>query len=201
MVSKAASSLRKVSELVNHLLDTTRIQSGRLLIHFEPLSLNALLHEVIDHFHPLTARHTLTLIEDEGATQMRVMGDRSRLEQVLNNLLDNAVKYSPAGGPIQVTLSPMGDEAVISVSDRGIGVPAAQQPWLFDRLFRAHNAPSTHYGGLGLGLYISRDIIDRHQGRIWMQSEEGRGSTFFIALPRLVAAHVGAEERSQAPAH
>jgi two-component system sensor histidine kinase VicK len=117
----------------------------------------------------------------------QVVGDPYRLEQVVANLLENAIKYSPNGGTIRVALEDRGDVVLLSVSDPGIGIPADQQEHLFERYFRARNVSTHSYGGLGLGLYICRDIVERHHGRIWVESEVGRGSTFHVALPTLGA--------------
>lgn len=125
-------------------------------------------------------------------------GDPYRLEQVIANLLENALKYSLDGGTIHVSLEPRGDTALLSVSDPGIGIPADQQQHLFERYFRARNVSPRSYGGLGLGLYICRDIVARHGGRIWVESEVDRGSTFYVALPTLPSAQAQPE---QAPSH
>jgi signal transduction histidine kinase len=102
---------------------------------------------------------------------------------VLVNLLENALKYSPGGGDIAVNIAREQDRAVVSVADRGIGIPADDIEHLFQRYYRAPNASSRNYGGLGLGLYISQEIVRQHGGSIWAQSQVGEGSTFFFALP------------------
>jgi signal transduction histidine kinase len=113
--------------------------------------------------------------------------DPRRMEQVLSNLLGNAIKYSPAGGAIEITLQEDGETktALLSVRDAGIGIPTDQQARIFGRFERADNARAHGIGGTGLGLYLCREIVERHEGRIWFESVEGEGSTFFIALPIL----------------
>src|SRR5205085_1626533 len=103
-------------------------------------------------------------------------------------IVDNAVKYSAAGGRVHVELATHAEVALVSISDEGIGIPKDQQEHLFDRYFRASNNSPQSYGGLGLGLYISRDIVEKHGGHIWVESEVGKGSTFRIALPLHLAA-------------
>ena len=117
--------------------------------------------------------------------QILVAVDRGRIEQVLSNLLSNAIKYNPEGGSIAVTLGQEdGANAILlSVQDHGIGIPAREQARLFGRFVRAENALSQGIGGTGLGLYLCRELIEWHGGRIWFISTEGAGSTFFISLP------------------
>jgi signal transduction histidine kinase len=131
-------------------------------------------HHRIDYVHPPEPVH--------------IRGDPYRLEQVIANLVENALKYSAGDSTVRVTLDVNDDFALLSVADEGIGIPRDQQEQLFERYFRARNVSVTSYGGLGLGLYISRDIVERHGGRIWVESEVGRGSTFYVALPLLNAA-------------
>jgi signal transduction histidine kinase len=112
-----------------------------------------------------------------------VTGDRDRLEQVLGNLLENAVKYSPDGSDITVTVDDRGDSFVTAVCDRGIGIPADELGQVFERFHRGRQVSSTNYGGLGLGLYITKQIIERHGGAIWVESREGQGTSFYFSLP------------------
>jgi CheY-like chemotaxis protein/anti-sigma regulatory factor (Ser/Thr protein kinase) len=112
-----------------------------------------------------------------------VRGDRERLEQVLVNLIQNAIKYTPLGGPIVVRVERVGSEGRVSVSDPGIGVPKEEQPRLFQRFFRAANATTRNYGGLGIGLYVSNEIVKQHGGRFEVESESDAGSTFTFYVP------------------
>ncbi|HEY0839879.1 MAG TPA: ATP-binding protein, partial [Vulgatibacter sp.] len=181
---KARNSLDRLAALVNDLLDASRVQARRLTLRFEPVLLNDLVMEQMAAAETLTTKHEL--VTDVPQEPVRVMGEKARLEQVLANLLENAIKYSPRGGTIRVELhADPAHEAVIAVSDSGVGIPKDQIPLLFDRFFRARNISSRSYGGLGLGLYIVHDIVEHHGGRIWVESEVGVGSTFSIALPLL----------------
>ena len=107
------------------------------------------------------------------------------MKQVLSNLISNAIKYSPEGGPIEVTIAEdiERQEALLSVRDHGIGIPAQQQAQVFHRFVQADNARAYGIEGTGLGLYLCRALVERHEGRIWFESVEGQGSTFFIRLP------------------
>jgi signal transduction histidine kinase len=130
-----------------------------------------------------TARHVLTF--ESALSSLIVEIDSMRIEQVLANLLGNAVKYSPQGGPIEVALREEDEPhaALLSVRDQGIGIPAREQAHLFGRFVRAHNARATEIAGTGLGLYLSREFVERHGGRLWFESIEGVGSTFSLSLP------------------
>jgi len=182
---KALAQVTRLSGLINDLLDTSRIQAGRLELRHEPVSLRELTHEVLADLRTVSPQHTLEY--EEPGEPLLIEGDRSRLAQVLVNLLENALKYSPTGGTIRVHVERDGAQALVSVSDSGIGIPPDQKAHLFERFFRARNAPISGFGGLGLGLYISRDIVERHGGRIWVESEVGHGSTFRFTLPVLEA--------------
>lgn len=194
-VTKARSSLDRLASLINDLLDASRVQARRLTIRLEPVSLSEVVSRQAAAAETLSERHRFVTSRTEQAVW--VMGEEARLEQVLNNLIENAIKYSPKGGTVGVTLAVENGEAVVSVADQGVGIPPDQLGRLFDRFFRARNISAASYGGLGLGLYIVRDIIDHHGGRVWVESEPGVGSTFYVALPLL---SVGPERPAPPPA-
>ncbi|MDY7225903.1 PAS domain-containing sensor histidine kinase [Hyalangium rubrum] len=185
----ARQHLLRLTALINDLLDASRIESGRLALHPQPTRLDTLVEHVI-HVTEGThdAEHRIEF--QPPAAPAQVLGDPYRLEQVIANLLENALKYSPDGGTIHVALEPRGELVLLTVRDPGIGIPPDQQERLFERYFRARNVSTHSYGGLGLGLYICRDIVERHGGSIWVESEVGRGSTFYVALPTLPATPV-----------
>ncbi|NBD10474.1 PAS domain-containing sensor histidine kinase [Corallococcus silvisoli] len=182
----ARHQLTRLTGLINDLLDASRIEAGRLALHPEDTRFDQLVEHTLASLGGQRGNHVFDF--ERPPRTISVHGDAYRLEQVVLNLLENALKYSPDGGTIRVRLSVDEDVAVLSVKDPGIGIPEDQQRQLFDRYFRARNASSRSYGGLGLGLYISRDIVERHGGRIWVESEPGQGSTFYVALPTLAAA-------------
>ncbi len=175
----------RLVELTEDLLDVTRLQAGRLAVQVDPTDLVALTRRVVTRLQMTTARHTLSLVTPLEHLVAQV--DPRRMEQVLSNLIGNAIKYSPAGGSIEVTI---GEEeqahaALLCVSDHGIGIPAQQHLLVFGRFARADNARAYGIGGTGLGLYLCRELVERHGGRVWFESVEGQGSTFFVALPLL----------------
>ena len=176
------STLRMV-ELIDDLLDVTRLQAGRLELYVEPTNLLDLVRRVIKKLQITTERHKLVL--HTSLEHLIVNLDPRRMEQVLNNIIGNAIKYSPEDGHIDITLSEDCKQqlALLSIQDRGIGIPLQQQARIFGRFMRAENAQMQGIGGTGLGLYLSRELVERHSGRIWFESIEGKGSTFYIALP------------------
>ncbi|MCL5957723.1 MAG: ATP-binding protein, partial [Chloroflexi bacterium] len=181
---RALRAIEKQSDrlvhLIDELLEVSRLNVGQLELHRESVDLGHLAGQIIDHLSVTTEKHRLRL---QCQRPVLVEADSGRVEQVLVNLLTNAIKYSPDGGDIDVAILPRESEVVISVRDRGIGIPRARQVQLFEPFYRAHRGAQQDFGGIGLGLYISRQIIERHGGDMWMHSEEGAGSTFHFTLP------------------
>lgn len=184
---------RRLSLLVNDLLDVSRIRAGRLDLKLESVDLGQVAREAVERFGP-EARQAgcqLRLGVDEA-----VVGpwDRLRLEQVAGNLLSNAIKYGP-GQPVEVRVHRDGRRGILAVADRGIGVAAEEQQRIFDRFERAVTA--RHFGGLGLGLWISREIVTRLGGSVRVESRPGQGATFTVELP--LAQEGGGAEPGDAP--
>lgn len=205
----------RINRIVDDLLAISQISLDAVDLSDEEVDLGRLVQETVDRVSRATARHRLQLSLD-GVGVLRARGDAARLRQVLSSLLDNAVKYSPEGGDIEVTvgvaprsvappvmmMTTTGDqpcapesprdgppcEAVVSVRDRGVGIPADKQGRIFERFFRAHTDTPHDYGGMGVGLFLARDMIARQGGRIWFESEEDRGSTFHFTVPLEAAA-------------
>lgn len=172
---------QRLNRMIGALLDVTRIQSGQLTIAVAPLDLAALAARVVAALQPTLSKHQLELA---GVSELWVVGDELRLEQVLYNLIGNAIKYSPFGGTIRVELGQLATEAQLSIHDQGIGIPAAALPRLFERYYRAANASVS---GMGIGLYAVREILVLHRGTISVSSEEGVGSSFTVRLPLAAA--------------
>ncbi len=173
----------RLVDLAEDLLDVTRVQAGRLELQREPTDLVALARRVLARRQLTTQRHTLTLVT--ALAHLVVHADPRRIEQVLSNLIGNAIKYSPEGGEIEVTIRVDDEthEALFSVRDQGIGIPLHEQTQVFGRFARTGNAQAYGIRGAGLGLYLCRELVEAHGGRIWLESIEGQGSTFFVALP------------------
>ncbi len=189
-VTRLDAPYNRLSQLISTLFDVSYIDTGRLQLLHHTVDLIGLVRKVTSA-NP--EREIILEVEGkpgEEAGRMEpllVEADAGRLEQVLSSLLDNARKYSPVDSPITVRVEyrAEGAEALLSVRDQGIGIPVEDQPHLFERWFRATKQPTQNYAGLGLGLYISHQIITRHGGRLWVESSgiPGEGSTFFFTLP------------------
>ena len=184
-LSEIDLAVTRLSDLTEELLDVTRLQTGRLLLHRTPTNLVSLARRVAAFLQQTSTRHRLEVHTTEDALLSDI--DPSRIEQVLTNLIGNAIKYSPQGGPVVITLraEQVRGTITLSVRDHGIGISAGQQGQIFGRFMRADNAVAWGISGTGLGLYICRELVERHGGQLWFESEEGKGSTFFLALPVL----------------
>ncbi|MDW8215541.1 MAG: PAS domain S-box protein, partial [Roseiflexaceae bacterium] len=184
--------------LINDLLDMSRIEAGKLLLHRAPLDVRPLIRQVVTTLRPqLEAKQQhlhLDLPEtlpDDAAPL--IFGDAVRVHQILTNLLSNAIKYTPQHGQISVRLSEEPPWLCIAVQDTGIGLSAEEQERIFDRFYRARNHATREAGGTGLGLAITRSLVELHQGRITIESEPGEGSTFRVYLP-LLSSHDGVND-------
>ncbi len=170
---------RRISALVSELLDVSRMRLGKLELRYEELDLAEVAREAMRHLQDELARSGSLLRMDLSSATGR--WDRVRIEQVVTNLLVNAAKFGE-GKPISLEVSPRGERARISVADRGMGIPAEHLSRVFDRFERA--VPAHHFGGLGLGLYIVRQIAEAHGGQVHVESTPGSGATFTVDLPR-----------------
>ena len=194
----ALDQIDRMSRLILELLDVSRIETGRLEIRREPIVWPSFVHDVVQRHHTAVSDRRFHVSVPDA--RKVVTGDRDRLEQVLGNLLENAVKYSPEGSDVTVTVDDRGDSLVTAVCDRGIGIPADELNQVFERFHRGRQVSSTNYGGLGLGLYITKQIIERHGGSIWVESKEGQGTTFFFMLPAAEAVSPAATPPAQVAA-
>ena len=171
----------RMAHLIDEMIDTSRIEGGVLRLHLAPVDLVALVRRVREQLQPLSPDHPLRM--EAAQPMITVFGDESRLEQVLTNLINNGVKYSPAGGPVEIALRIAAGFCICTVRDHGIGIPRGEQRRLFERFYRASNVDAGSISGLGVGLYISRAIVEGHGGEIWVESDEGKGSTFSFTVP------------------
>jgi signal transduction histidine kinase len=187
------SQTTRLGRLIDELLDVSRIESGKLDFHLAPVDLGILITEVARRLQLTTSDHTIE-VDLNGSVGDEVSADRDHLEQVLDNLLSNAIKFSPDGGTIRVSLREIddGSNVVMSVQDPGIGIPPAKLEEIFGLFYQAEDPVSRRTGGMGLGLYICREIVSRHGGKIWADSHPSRGTTFSVSLPRAVPVSVAA---------
>ncbi|MFC1908932.1 PAS domain S-box protein [Chloroflexota bacterium] len=170
-----------LGQLIDNLLDVSRLESARFEIHRRNTRVKNLLQNTVDSFYSLANEKDITVSMDIPQTLPRMEIDEERIRQVMINLLGNAIKFSDTGGRVSVKARVNGPELLVHVSDTGIGIPAKAVPHLFEQFFRVESTNKVE--GTGLGLYISRQIIELHGGRIWAKSTEGKGSTFTFALP------------------
>lgn len=181
--------LARLQSLVNTMLDVSRIERGQLKIVRKPLDFAALVSAAVDEVQPIAQEHPIeVVISDDPTGTILVPGDELRLEQVVLNLLQNAIKYSPDGGPIRVEVTRAADHVSLSISDHGLGIPQEALPHLFKRFYRAPDVRSEHISGMGIGLYVVREIVAMHDGAIIVASEQGKGSTFTVQLPLAASA-------------
>ncbi len=173
----------RLNRLVDLLLDISRIQSGRLELDQQPVDLVALAQRLERITGATLTQHTLNLVHS--SEPLLVLGDELRLEQVLHNLLSNAIKYSPEGGLVTIRVERRAERAAIVVSDEGIGIPPNELDLLFSRFYRAANVQVHQISGMGLGLYLVKEIVTLHGGTIEVTSREGEGSSFCVYLPLL----------------
>lgn len=179
-VEKALESTHKLEKLIRDLLDVSKIQSGQLQLNIKDFVMDELIDETLASIQMVTLTHEIVKGKNEYGDQV-IWGDRQKIEQVLVNILLNAVKYSPADNKIIVSTEKTESELIVRVRDFGIGIPEEEINEIFERFYRTKNS-SVHIAGLGLGLYICRDIVQRHNGRIWVEKEE-QGSSFYFSLP------------------
>jgi signal transduction histidine kinase len=168
--------------MVENLLDASRIGAGGLELTREPVNIPLLVHQAVQKMEPLSARHHIVVAVPDDLPP--VLADYARVEQVVINLLENAIKYSPSGGEITITSDLTSDEVILHISDEGIGVPEAERERIFSRFGRLNSRVVRQLKGVGLGLYIARAIITAHGGRIWVDPAPGGGAQFSFSLPR-----------------
>ncbi|HJP62501.1 MAG TPA: HAMP domain-containing sensor histidine kinase, partial [Mucilaginibacter sp.] len=177
-VGKAVKQVNKLTEIINDLMDVTRIQGGKLELVKADFDLMEMITESVEQCL-VDDKHEVNIEGDETAM---VHADRNRLEQVVSNLLTNALKYSNVDEPVTISVTKLRDGSVkVEVTDRGIGIPASKIDHIFDRFYRVDNS-SKYFTGIGLGLYISSEIVRRHDGEIGVNSIEGRGSIFWFII-------------------
>jgi signal transduction histidine kinase len=172
---------QRLNRMINEMLDLDRMESGRMTIRPEPIDLNSVVDDVAGRVRPNAPNHTLTL--DLQPDLPQVQADRDRMTQVASNLLNNAVKYSPTGGRITVTTRADGPELRLDVRDEGLGIPPDALETIFERFSRVDSLATKDIQGTGLGLPIVRQIVQLHGGKVWAESELGKGSVFHVVLP------------------
>lgn len=178
-VAKSSENILRLERLINDLLDVTKINAGKMNYNIAPFSFSQMLKDSVENVQHTHATHEIII---ENLVDISFSGDHFRLEQVMQNFLSNAIKYSPAGKRVIVNSTIELGNIIVSVQDFGIGIAADNLDRLFDRYYRVDNS-AMRFEGLGLGLFISSEILKRHEGSFWIESEPNKGSTFFFRLP------------------
>jgi PAS domain S-box-containing protein len=178
-IEKSLKQVNTLNNLISDLFDISKIEAGKLQLFYEEFDMRELLLDAIETIHYSSTTHKA--IFEGSKSSIHVHADKQRIEQVISNLITNAIKYSPDADTVTITLIGSSDEVIVKVRDQGFGLSPDQQSKIFTRFYRAVNNPNI--SGLGLGLYLSKEIIDRHKGTIYVNSELGKGSEFFFSIP------------------
>lgn len=189
-IQVASQQAGRLRQMIDALLDVSRLEQGQLSIIHEPIDVGLLVERVVQEVQPGLQQHTVE--SHAPAEAVVILGDELRLEQVLQNLIQNAIKYSPAGGTIDMAVEHDTTHAAVKVRDHGVGIPADALPHLFERFYRVSDAVERHIQGAGIGLYVVKEIVALHGGRVEVTSPEGVGSTFTVWLPLLEGSDVRA---------
>ena len=184
LLEKMERQVKKMSVMIDGFLNISRLEAGKIHLDVQRFDMAALLAEVAEEFDATISSHKILFPEVQ---QVLVEADRNKIGHVINNLLSNAIKYSPSGAVIAVKCENNESEIIFSVRDEGIGVNPQDLPKLFDRYYRVAGMQINMASGFGIGLYLSAEIISRHGGRIWAESEPGEGSTFYFSLPKMIS--------------
>ncbi len=176
---KVNISVDRLNMLITDLLDVSRIQSGNMEIHKDTFDFDKVVAETIEQMQSVSPDH---IIISSGSSEAIVKADEQQIVQVINNLLANAIKYSPDSREIYVHISKVSDYVKLSVRDTGVGINPEDQQRVFQRFFRGAEFQK-RFAGMGIGLYVCEQIIKNHNGTIWLDSEKGQGSTFNFTIP------------------
>jgi PAS domain S-box-containing protein len=182
-LDRMSKNAEHLAQLIGDLLDVAQLESGNMNMYPSALSLNDVLEEAIDRLRPIAREKSLEIIFEPFKEESRIKGDHDKLEQAVTDLLCNAIKYTPPGGRITIALQGEGKFLKTSIRDTGIGIPPEEQSQVFERFYRVEQTSSPRTNGTGLGLYIAKNLIEMHGGKIWMTSEVGQGSEFSFTLP------------------
>ena len=183
-LQKALHHTERLDDLLSDLIEISQIESGEMKMSFRYFDIRELLKQTVEEIHPNAEKKNISVAYASGEAKLEVFGDRERIKQVMVNLLTNAVKYTDAGGDVQIVEENTGGTVRISVKDTGCGIPAEHQPRIFERFYRVDKDRSREVGGTGLGLAIVKHIVEAHGSSVEVQSEAGKGSTFSFTLKK-----------------
>jgi len=187
-LSQVYSAVLSMNDIVNLLLEVSRFELGGVNVSEIPLHLDKVITEIIKQKSKAILAKDIKVSLTNGKTP-EFIGDEKLIGVIIENLLNNSIKYTPPGGKIDISLTNKNESILFKISDTGIGIPVDDQPKIFTKLFRGGNVKLSQQGGLGLGLYLVRLVIDLKGGKIWFESTEGVGTTFFVEFPKKIKAH------------
>jgi PAS domain S-box-containing protein len=179
-MTKAIAQVKRMSTMINGFLNISRLESGKVMIEKSHFNIDELIHEITEEMKLSVASHQISVTP---CPPIDIYADRDKINSVVSNLISNAVKYSPKDTMIKVSCTLSKNEVTVSISDQGIGIKSSDADKIFDRYYRVESSNTRHISGFGIGLYLSAEIIERHGGKIWLESEPGKGSTFYFSLP------------------
>ena len=177
-----ATKTDEITRIIDDIITLQRIDTGNLQLEVSPLA--TLLQATVSDHRIVAEKKGLTIVTKLPATQGLVRMDKGRINQVMDNLMANALKFSPNGGGIEVRMQDLPDSVHVIVSDQGVGMPKEKQNRIFDRFYQIDGSSRRRFGGTGIGLAIVKRIIDAHHGKIWVESELSKGSSFHFTLPK-----------------
>ena len=180
-MAKADAQIKRMSAMINGFLNISRLESGKIMIDKTGFDLKLLIEEIIEEMQLTVSSHQIELLDCAGP--LEIHADRDKINSVVSNLISNAIKYSPDADNVKISCLSRPEEICISVTDTGIGIKASDSVKIFDRYYRVESNSTRTISGFGIGLYLSAEIVHRHGGRIWVESEFGQGSTFYFNLP------------------
>ena len=180
LLQRSQNNVFRLNKMIGELYEATKMNSGHFILEITEFDFDEMVKEAIDTVQVLQPAFKIVTEGSAG----RVKGDRYRLIQVVTNYLSNGIKYSNGNTDVRIRTSVKEDMVVMAVQDKGLGIPASQLPYIFDRFFRAEKTKNLE--GIGLGLFLCRRIIDAHHGKVWAESEEGKGSVFYFSIPALL---------------
>jgi two-component system CheB/CheR fusion protein len=181
MLTKAVHQVKKMAVLINGFLNVSSFEAGKIYLNKTTFEMNSLLSDVVEEIMLTTATHDIMLLP---SIKVSVNADRDKISQVVNNFLSNAIKYSPKGKKIEISCEELVDSVQVKINDEGMGIKNEEKEKLFNRFYRIKNTNTKNISGFGLGLYLSAEIIQQHNGKLWVESEMGKGSTFYFNLPK-----------------
>ncbi|SEN96468.1 Histidine kinase-, DNA gyrase B-, and HSP90-like ATPase [Mucilaginibacter gossypiicola] len=179
-MQKGALQIKRMTNMINGFLNISRLESGKIHIDKQEFDLCELILEAIEETQLIFGSHE---IHFDGCPLIRLNADRDKIESVISNFISNAIKYSPKAKDVYVMCKTEDQKVVVSVKDEGMGIEPGDLERIFDRYYRVESNHTRHISGFGIGLYLSSEIIERHGGKVWAESQSGIGSVFHFSLP------------------